>query len=151
MALRLVLDTHVVLDIFHWRNPGVTPILTAARAGGVSLVTNTRCLAELQHVLRRPRFGLTDKAADDIVGSYLALATHDDGAAAPQPLVALPRCKDQADQKFLELARDAGADLLVTRDKALLTLARRKFALRGLRIVRPEDAAAIVDGKQACP
>jgi putative PIN family toxin of toxin-antitoxin system len=144
MALRLVLDTNVVLDIFHWHNPGATPILAAARAGDVLLVTNTACLTELRHVVHRPRFGLTEDAADEIVGSYLALATRVDGAAALQPLITLPRCKDQDDQKFLELARDARAELLVTRDKALLTLARKKFALAGLRIVRPEEAVAML-------
>ena len=133
MALRLVLDTNVVLDIFHWRNPGATPILAAARTGGVLLVTNTACLAELRHVVRRPQFGLTADAVDGIVGGYLAFATRVDGAAAPQPLIALPRCKDKDDQKFLELARDARAELLVTRDKALLMLARKKFALGGVR------------------
>ena len=150
MALRLVLDTNVVLDIFHWRNPGTTPILAAARAGGVLLVTNTPCLAELRHVVHRPQFGLTEDAADEIVSRYLALATRVDGAAAPQPLIVLPRCKDQDDQKFLELARDARAELLVTRDKALLTLARKKFALHGLRIVRPEEAVTMLDQTPGC-
>lgn len=150
MALRLVLDTNVVLDIFHWHNPGATPILAAARAGDVLLVTNTPCLAELRHVVHRRQFGLTEDVADEIVGSYLALATRLDGAAAVQPLIALPRCKDRDDQKFLELARDARADLLVTRDKALLTLARKKFALRGLRIVPPEEVVAILDKTPGC-
>ena len=54
----------------------------------------------------------------------------------------LPRCKDRDDQKFLELARDAGADWLVTADKALLRLARGG-RLRGLfRILTPEAALA---------
>jgi predicted nucleic acid-binding protein len=35
----------------------------------------------------------------------------------------LPVCKDRADQKFLEIARDAGASVLITKDKALLKLA----------------------------
>jgi hypothetical protein len=34
--------------------------------------------------------------------------------------VRLPVCSDRDDQKFLELARDAGAAILVTKDKALL-------------------------------
>ena len=46
---------------------------------------------------------------------------------------------------FLELARDSCADLLVTRDKALLSLARKKFALQRLLIVRPEEAVTILD------
>ena len=37
----------------------------------------------------------------------------------------LPRCRDPDDQPFLELARDAGAMALLTRDAQLLRLARR--------------------------
>lgn len=150
MALRLVLDTNVVLDLFVWRNPVALPILAAVHTGGVSLLTNAACLEELRHVVHRPQFGMTRDTADEIVGGYLALATQADGASAPQPLIALPRCKDQDDQKFLELARDARADLLVTRDKALLTLARKKFALGGLRIVRPEEAVATLEQTPDC-
>jgi hypothetical protein len=38
--------------------------------------------------------------------------------------VRLPVCTDRDDQKFLELARDAGAAILITKDKALLKLAQ---------------------------
>jgi predicted nucleic acid-binding protein len=37
----------------------------------------------------------------------------------------LPRCEDADDQKFIELAWHARASHLLTRDKALLKLARR--------------------------
>lgn len=39
--------------------------------------------------------------------------------------VTLPRCRDRDDQKFLELAYQAGAVALLTRDDELLRLARR--------------------------
>jgi len=52
----------------------------------------------------------------------------------------LPRCKDPDDQKFLELAARTGANLLVSKDKALLRLARKP----GLpfRIATPANAVA---------
>ncbi|MDF3035905.1 MAG: hypothetical protein K0S28_1179 [Paucimonas sp.] len=37
----------------------------------------------------------------------------------------LPKCRDKADQKFLELAHDAEAAILVTKDRDLLKLAKR--------------------------
>lgn len=37
-------------------------------------------------------------------------------------MVSLPLCSDADDQKFLELARDSGANFLLTKDKALLKL-----------------------------
>ena len=61
---------------------------------------------------------------------------------APESLaeqVTLPVCKDKEDQKFMELARDARAEILITKDKALLKLAKRT-AKRGLfAIMLPEQ------------
>jgi hypothetical protein len=51
----------------------------------------------------------------------------------------LPRCRDPDDQKFLELARACRADLLLTRDRALLELARRT----PFRIVTPRAWAML--------
>ncbi len=142
--MRLVLDTNVVLDMFHWRNPVAAEILTAASNGRVTLVTNSACLAELEHVIRRPEFGLEEAAVAALLRAYREVVTLGDEATASQPLPGLPRCRDRDDQKFLELARDAAADLLVTRDKALLTLARRKYGLAGFRIVTPEAATPML-------
>ena len=58
-----------------------------------------------------------------------------DGEAPP-----LPRCQDRDDQKFLELAARAGADLLVSKDKALLKLRGRTRL--GFEIVKPAAASA---------
>jgi predicted nucleic acid-binding protein len=50
----------------------------------------------------------------------------------------LPVCTDRDDQKFLEIARDADAGILVTKDKALLKLARRAARENLFRIMTPE-------------
>jgi putative PIN family toxin of toxin-antitoxin system len=146
--MRVVLDTNVVLDLFHWDDGAAAPLLQAARAGRIALLTDARCLRELRRVLARPPFALDAAAAEALVGRYLQLATVHEAAASSQA-AALPRCKDPDDQKFLELARDAGADLLVTRDKALLKLARRKFALGAFRILPPQRWQAEADGGEA--
>ena len=58
---------------------------------------------------------------------------------APAPkLVRLPVCSDKDDQKFLEVARDADADILITKDKALLKLARKTAQAGMFRIMVPE-------------
>ncbi|KVE29792.1 PIN domain-containing protein [Burkholderia singularis] len=61
------------------------------------------------------------------------------GDAPPRPL---PKCKDRDDQKFLELAYAARADWLVSKDRALLKLARRTERDFGFRIAPPESFAA---------
>jgi len=51
----------------------------------------------------------------------------------------LPRCRDADDQMFLELALGARADVLVTKDRALLELNRRKTRALPFRISKPAD------------
>ena len=56
----------------------------------------------------------------------------------------LPRCSDVDDQKFLELAWHAQARWLVTKDKALLVLARRKLRPAPCRIATPAGMAEML-------
>jgi predicted nucleic acid-binding protein len=58
--------------------------------------------------------------------------------APPASGVRLPVCTDKDDQKFLELARDAAVDVLVTKDKALLKLARKTAQAGMFDILVPE-------------
>ncbi len=147
-ALRLVLDTNVVLDLFHWQDPTAAPILDAARAGKCEFFTDAPCFAEFAHVIARPNFGLDAAAAAAAIAAYRQLVRMH-ASAATNPAHSLPRCRDPDDQKFLELARASGADLLVTRDKALLTLSRRKFGLQAFSIVEPKQATAILTRSSA--
>ena len=54
----------------------------------------------------------------------------------------LPKCKDRDDQKFLELAYAAGADWLVSKDRAVLKLARRVARDFGFQIAQPAPFVA---------
>jgi predicted nucleic acid-binding protein len=54
----------------------------------------------------------------------------------------LPRCKDRDDQKFLELAARCDANMLVSKDKALLTAARPDEA--GFSDSETEAASALL-------
>ena len=64
--------------------------------------------------------------------------THCPAGEAP----ALPRCRDRDDQKFLELAARAQADVLVSKDKALLKLRGRTRL--PFRILTPAAACALL-------
>jgi putative PIN family toxin of toxin-antitoxin system len=146
-----VLDTNVALDLFHWQDPVAAPLLAAAGSGRVELLTDAACFAEFAHVVARPEFGLGAAAAASTTEAYRQLARLHGGESAAGKLPRLPRCRDPDDQKFLELARDAAADLLVTRDKALLALARRKYALAGFRILQPAAAVALIAEPASAP
>lgn len=138
--LALVLDTNIVLDLLHFRDPSVEPIMRALRDGRAACFTNEACREELARVLSYPQFKIEADEIQCILSEYAALAQHCGSITTG----GLPLCRDPDDQKFLELARAAAADMLVTKDKALLDLARGKHRLSGFRIVTPADAAALL-------
>jgi putative PIN family toxin of toxin-antitoxin system len=136
--LRLVLDTNVVLDLFHWANTDAVPIMAALAGSQVECLADAGTLDELQRVLTYPQLKLTPEMAVDRYNRYTRLVQMvPDGEAPP-----LPRCKDRDDQKFLELAARCGAHLLVTKDKALLRLRGRTTL--GFRILKPAAASALL-------
>ena len=51
----------------------------------------------------------------------------------------LPACRDPDDQKFLEAALAVRADWLITKDRALLELERRRSRPVPFRIAVPDD------------
>jgi putative PIN family toxin of toxin-antitoxin system len=138
-VLRLVLDTNVWLDWLVFDDPGVAPLKSAVQAGTAVVFINRTCEQELERVLAysRPRRTLDAAAQAACVAECRRIACNAEDA--PPALEPLPRCRDADDQKFLELARDCGADALVTKDHALLELARHKVRCPKFRIVTPQQ------------
>jgi putative PIN family toxin of toxin-antitoxin system len=136
----IVLDTNVCLDLFVFHDPRWTLLLDALKDGKVRAVTREDCRAEWQVVLTYPRLPLDDDSRPRSAAEFDAMIA----CQAPLPAsgtapVRLPVCSDPDDQKFLELARDARADILLTKDKALLKLAK-KTASAGLFAIMTPDA-----------
>ena len=139
--LALVLDTNVVLDLLHFDDPAIIPIRHALQKKLAVCFSNAACRDELAHVLSRAQFKIPDDEARRILDEYTAMVqTCNDSASGT-----LPQCRDPDDQKFLELAQAAKADLLVTKDKALLALAKKSGRL-GFRIATPAGAAELLEG-----
>lgn len=137
-----MLDTNVVLDWFVFRNPGVAPLVQAIESGRLHWLSCAEMQAELAHVLAHGSFGGRLVDAEQVLTSS---RTHCTWAALSNGLPAHRlRCSDVSDQMFIDLALEHGADWLLTRDRALLRLAR-KVALRGLRIGPPEAWIADFD------
>jgi predicted nucleic acid-binding protein len=137
-APRIVLDTNVCLDLFVYRDAHCAPLMDALRSGAVQAVTREDCRLEWLRVLHYPQFRIDAEQRGRVTGEFDAtvrlLAPVD---MQPAPAVVLPRCADADDQKFLELSRDAGAATLLTKDKALLKLARRTRKAGLFAIVTP--------------
>ena len=118
---RIVLDTNVCLDLFVFRDPAVSALRGALDCGAVIGATSQACRSEWERVLAYPVLRLDDAARAKHLAAYdAAMRVFDDTHA-----FALPRCADPDDQKFLELAAACGARWLLSRDEALLKLARR--------------------------
>ena len=141
--LRLVLDTNVVLDLLHFDDPAVAPLRRALQEGKAACIGNVACRDELARVLSYPQFKIGDDEARRLLYEYDAL-TLPGVAARSADLPPLPQCRDPDDQKFLELAQAAKVDLLVTKDKALLALAKQAGHF-GFRIATPGGAAELLE------
>ena len=136
--LRLVLDTNVVLDLFHWGNVDAVPIMAALEAGQIECFADERTLDELKRVLTYPQLKQTPEMIAERYARYSQLIQLIPPGEAPK----LPRCKDRDDQKFLELAARCEANLLVSKDKALLRLRGRTTL--GFKILKPAEASALL-------
>jgi putative PIN family toxin of toxin-antitoxin system len=146
VAVRVVLDTNVLLSLFVFADSRYAPLRGRLESGAWRALTDERCLHEFRRVLAYPMFSL------DAAAQALAFDTYSNRAeivgATIDPVV-LPECKDPDDQKFLEVARDGDAQWLVTSDKALLKLARRRKLAHLFGIVTPERALEIGDARLA--
>lgn len=134
-AKPIVLDTNVLLDLFVFEDPRWAELLAALESGQVDAVTRADCRDEYLAVLNYPHLPLDEERRARAAARFDTLLR----VVAPDARhVRLPICTDRDDQKFLELARDAGADVLITKDKALLKLGRKTAREGMFRIMLPE-------------
>ena len=118
MNRRVVFDTGVVVSALvlesrnvawlraHWLNRECVPLLSRETA------------AELVRVLAYLKFQMTEDEQQEVLADYLPICeVVKPGRACPV------KCRDLNDQPFLDLAHCGRADVLVTGDRDLLTVA----------------------------
>lgn len=134
--MKLVLDTNIWLDWLLFDDASVAPLKAAVAQGRAEIFIDAAGEAELARVLAydlgKHSIDAQKQAACLAECRRLATPLKDiriDGTG-------LPLCADPADQVFLEAAAAARADYLVTKDRELLDLARRKLPFQ---IVRPSS------------
>lgn len=135
-GVRAVLDTQVWLDWLVFDDPSVVPICEAQAAGRVEIVIDAACEAELVRVLAYDlgKYSLDADEQMRCIARCRSVARRVSAGTFP----GLPRCKDPDDQKFLELAASAGAQCLISKDRAVLELAPR---VTQFRILAPAHCA----------
>jgi putative PIN family toxin of toxin-antitoxin system len=119
----VVIDTNIVLDIWVYQDPATPSLLNALEEGQLQWLATAPMREELLRVLdyphivqRRSRDGVTAQA---VLAHFDRLANSQ--AIAPKaPYI----CKDEDDQKFIDLAV-AHQALLLSKDKQVLRLTIR--------------------------
>lgn len=135
--MRLVLDTNVVASALLW---GGVPLLLlqAGREKRVELFTSAALLAELTDILERRKFdkkiAASSMTIDQLVDRYAALTAL--VRPTPTPRIA----SDPDDDAVIGTALAAKADLIVTGDKPLLSVAE----YQGVRLVGVSQALLII-------
>jgi uncharacterized protein len=125
---RIVADTNILVS--RLLLPQSLPALAVRRAGGEGiLLVSSATMTELADVLARPKFdryvGIEERRA------FLRLLAR---AAEFVPIIYSVRaCRDPKDDKFLEIALNGKADLILTGDADLLAL----HPWQGIAILSP--------------
>jgi predicted nucleic acid-binding protein len=135
-----VFDTNVVLDWLLFGNPQCAPLQQALTSSALRWVATAEMRDELTHVLAR---GHLDRWQPNLARLASQWDKYCVEVPVPPPAshATRLRCTDADDQKFIDLALASGARWLLSRDRAVLKLARKAQA-RGLTIQTPGDWAA---------
>jgi putative PIN family toxin of toxin-antitoxin system len=144
---RLLLDTNIVLDWLVFDDTRIAVIGQDIAGHRAIALTHSLAIDELKRVLAYPNLDLEVKQQHDVIANYSACAVmietperfDRDHFVLP---VAFPRCRDPDDQFLLALAYHGKTDLLISRDRQLLSLAKRTLAF-GFRVVAPESYSAV--------
>ena len=128
--IRVVLDTNVAVSA------ALLPRSTPRRAFDLVLEYSTflmsvATLAELNEVLRRPRFDRYLSEEERL--AFLAAVLRESEMVVVTAVVSV--CRDPKDDKFLELAVSGAATHIISGDDDLLSL----HPFRGVAIISPQD------------
>lgn len=140
MGVRLVLDTNVWLDWLVFHDSSLSALQAAVASGRADIVINDACESELRRVLGYPLQKWTLDAARQ--AECLAHCRRLTRKLELPVVSGLPACADPDDQRFLELAAASQACCLLTRDRELLAMARRRPPLP-FHIVTPAEFSSL--------
>ena len=136
---QVVIDTNVCLDLFVFNDPRWAKLLSGLKDGSIKAITREDCRQEWLAVLHYPHLPINDVSRAQTISAFDELINC---IAPSQKNILLPKCSDKDDQKFMEIACDAEVETLITKDKALLKLARKVKQAGYFSIVTPEQFVA---------
>jgi putative PIN family toxin of toxin-antitoxin system len=119
-AVRVVLDTNVVLSALVFRGGAAGQVRQAWQRGRVLPLASTATVQELVRVLAYPKFRLSKAEQDELLADYLPYV---ETVRITQPAPVVPDCRDALDLPFMHLAVAGKAQVLVSGDGDLLAIA----------------------------
>jgi putative PIN family toxin of toxin-antitoxin system len=119
-AVRVVLDTNVVLSALVFRAGAAGQVRQAWQRGQLLPLASTATVQELVRVFSYPKFRLSSAEQDELLADYLPYA---ETVRIPQPPPTVPDCRDVLDLPFMHLAVSGKAQVLVSGDQDLLAIA----------------------------
>ncbi|MBU3724742.1 MAG: putative toxin-antitoxin system toxin component, PIN family [Burkholderiaceae bacterium] len=119
-----VLDTNVLLDLYVFEDPRTVLLKQAIEINTLDCLTCDQAIVELTDVLAREKFRLCTQRQQEILLHWRAASRV---VAATEILAAPWRCKDKADQIFLDLAWTHRPCALISKDLQVLRFAKRAF------------------------
>jgi len=133
----IVIDSQSLFDWLVFHDPVSSDWASALAGPDWEWIFTSEMKAEFDFVAAK---GFGARWPVDVEAVAAAWSRHAHEVPVPPPLGAAARlrCTDPDDQKFIDLAIVAGAHTLVTRDKALLRLARKALERHGLRVCKPQ-------------
>ncbi|WP_188379627.1 putative toxin-antitoxin system toxin component, PIN family [Oxalicibacterium faecigallinarum] len=146
---RIVIDTNVCLDLFVFQDPRWARLRARMEHRELEVVTREDCRQEWLFVLHYAHLKLDETRRASVTKMFDALIQCHPIPLPDPDVHKLPVCKDKDDQKFLECARDSKAAVLITKDKALLKLARKTRREGLFEIMTPETWMATYENPLA--
>ena len=116
--MEVVLDTSCVLMPMT-RVSGNDWIRQEWTGGTITPLVNKSTLDELNKAIRQQRLGITEEQARTAIESYLR---HAKEIPENQPSMNTPKCRDETDQPFIDLAYQAQTAALIAEDPDLLSM-----------------------------
>jgi putative PIN family toxin of toxin-antitoxin system len=118
----VVLDTNILLDIFVFDDERAIHLKKVLFDKTRHFVASQKTIEEFADVISRPLFKLDEEAQAAILAQWQSIAEQrDDSNLAPAPW----KCQDPDDQIFLDLAYQLRPTILISKDNAVLQIARK--------------------------
>ena len=129
---RVVLDTNVLISALRFPSGISAKLRTLWMHHQIVPLVCTATAEELIRTLGYPKFRLNEGERHDLLADYLPWC---EVVELPTPPPRTPKCRDDDDVVFLQLAIAGHAEWLITGDSALLELRNRV----GFNILTPAD------------